>query len=64
MVKFRLSKIVFSYKKGGVPAISFVVKTMKDLGKEVYTESMHYKYALNSQNGDAKKNREVLIIGL
>lgn len=64
LLKFRRSKIVFSYKKGGVPSIDFIVRTMKKLGKQVYTESMHYKYALNHQNGDAVKNREVLIIGI
>lgn len=63
LAKFKNSKIVFSYKKGGVPSIDFIVKTMKKLGKQVRTESMHYKYALNHQNGDAKNNREVLIIG-
>lgn len=64
LVRFRQSQIVFSYKKGGVPAIDFIVKTLKRLGKKVHTYSMHYKYALNHQNGDAKNNREVLIIGI
>lgn len=64
LTKFQLNKIVFSYKKGGLPSIEFIVKTMKRLGKKVHTVSQHYKYALNHQNGDAKKNREVLIIGV
>ncbi len=61
--KFRHSKIVFSYKVGGIPSIPFIVKTMKKFKKHVYTKSLHYTYALNHQNGDAKKNREVIIIG-
>jgi adenine-specific DNA-methyltransferase len=64
LVKFRKSKIVFSYKSGGVPPIDFIVKLMKKIKKSVYTRSKHYGYALNHQNGDASKNREVLIIGI
>jgi len=64
LTKFRNSKIVFSYKFGGIPSIDFIVKTMKKLKRNVYTVSIHYKYALNHQNGDAIKNREVLIIGV
>lgn len=64
LVKFRKSKIVFSYKKGGVPSIETIVKFMRKIKKNVYTISLHYKYALNHQNGDANKNREVLIIGI
>lgn len=64
LLKFRRNKIVFSYKKGGAPSIDFVIKTLKKLGKKTKTESLHYKYALNHQNGDAKNNREVLIIGV
>jgi adenine-specific DNA-methyltransferase len=61
--KFRRSIIVFSYKKGGIPSIEFIKRTMKKLKREVYTVSMHYKYALNNQNNNVQKNREVLIIG-
>jgi adenine-specific DNA-methyltransferase len=64
LTKFRRSKIVFSYKKGGLPSIDFIRQKMKSLKREVFTVSMHYKYALNHQNGDAKRNREVLIIGI
>jgi adenine-specific DNA-methyltransferase len=63
LTKFRRSKIVFSYKIGGLPSIDFIRDKMKSLKREVYTVSMRYKYALNRQNGDAKRNREVLIIG-
>jgi adenine-specific DNA-methyltransferase len=61
--KFRRSKIVISYKKGGMPSIDFIVKVMRNYKRNVYTRSQHYIYALNKQNGDAQKNREVLIIG-
>ncbi len=64
IAKFRDSKIVFSYKVGGVPSIDFIVRCMKKHGKVVHTRTKHYQYALNHQNGDAAKNREVLIIGI
>jgi adenine-specific DNA-methyltransferase len=64
MEKFQNSILVLSYKKGGVPSIEELKKLIGKYKKLVYTRSMHYKYALNKQNGDAKKNREVLIIGL
>ena len=62
--QFRQSKIVVSYKSGGIPSINKIVSLLKKRKKIVFTKSIHYKYALNHQNGDAKKNREVLIIGL
>lgn len=64
LYRFRESKIVVSYKKGGIPSIRFIVDLLKKQGKIVTTTSLHYKYALNHQNGDAKNNREVLIIGI
>lgn len=64
LIKFSRSIIVFSYKQGGVPSIEFIKKIMKQLKRNVYQVSKHYKYALNHQNGDAVKNREVLIIGV
>ncbi len=62
--KFQDSILVFSYKKGGVPTIGQIQNIMKKFKKRVYTRSMHYKYALNRQNGNAELNREVLIIGI
>ena len=62
--KFRSSIIVFSYKEGGVPSIEYIENTLRKHNKKVFTESVHYKYALNRQNGDASKNREVLIIAI
>lgn len=62
--KFRKSKIIFSYKKGGIPSIDTIIQLMKKFKKNVHTTSLHYKYALNHQNGNAEENREVLIIGI
>lgn len=62
--KFKKNIIVLSYKKGGVPSIPFLVNLMKKIKGNAHTISMHYKYALNHQNGNAKNNREVLIIGI
>lgn len=62
--KFQKSILVLSYKQGGIPTINELQEMMGKFKKRVYIESRHYKYALNRQNGDAKKNREVLIIGI
>lgn len=62
--KFRNSKIVLSYKFGGVPSIDFLIHLLEKHNKRVFTRSIHYKYALNRQNGNAKLNREYLIIGI
>ncbi len=63
-LKFQKNKIVFSYKKGGTPSVESIKKLLEKSGKRVYSKSVHYKYALNHQNGDSKNNREVLIIGV
>ena len=63
LYKFRKSKIVLSYKMGGAPSIDYLTKLMKKVKKKVSTTSVQYAYALNKQNGNAKYNREVLIIG-
>jgi len=62
--KFQDSTIVVSYKKNGVPTIDEIVEILERFKTRVYVESMHYIYALNKQNGNAKENREVLIIGI
>jgi adenine-specific DNA-methyltransferase len=64
LYKFRASTIVLSYKKGGIPSVEFLAKTMKKIKRNVRTSSIRYSYALNKQNGNAKFNREVLIIGI
>ncbi|MHC1736620.1 MAG: DNA adenine methylase [Ignavibacteriaceae bacterium] len=61
--KYKNSILVLSYKKGGIPSINTIIRIMKKYKRNVSTRSLHYKYALNRQNGDAKRNREVLIIG-
>lgn len=63
ILKFKKSIIVLSYKRGGTPSIEFLYGLMKKIKGKAISRSIHYKYALNHQNGDAKKNREVLIIG-
>lgn len=63
LYKFRRSKIVLSYKKGGNPSVESLVRLMKKIKNKTSTVSTRYSYALNRQNGDAKFNREVLIIG-
>ncbi|VGO12251.1 hypothetical protein PDESU_00802 [Pontiella desulfatans] len=60
--KFRDSIIAISYKKGGIPSVEFLRKQLKRHGRRVSTKTCHYKYALNHQNGNASKNREVLFI--
>jgi len=53
-----------SYKKEGAPSIDFLMNLVKKIKGNSRMVSKHYKYALNHQNGDAKNNREVLIIGV
>lgn len=64
ITKFQKSTIVLSYKVGGIPSIEFLKRLVKKVKGNVHTCSLHYVYALNKQNGNAKKNREVLIIGI
>jgi adenine-specific DNA-methyltransferase len=61
---FRHSMILISYKAYGIPSVGWIRSLLQKLGKSVYTQSKHYTYALNRQNGDAKRNREYLIIGI
>lgn len=61
--KYRSSIIVVSYKKHGTPSISSITRMLRRHGKRVTTKSINYSYALNHQNGEAKSNRECLIIG-
>ncbi len=61
--KFQDSIIVVSYKYGGTPSIEQLERLLKKFKKRTCKKSVHYKYALNHQNGDMKFNREYLIIG-
>lgn len=60
---FQESIIVVSYKKNGLPTIETIVDLLQSVKPNVKIFSKHYIYALNKQNGDAKNNREVLLIG-
>ena len=60
---FQDSIIVLSYKIGGTPSVEEIRSLMSNFKNNVSIVSKHYKYALNKQNGNAKHNREVLIIG-
>ena len=60
---YQNSILVFSYKIGGLPTVEEIEDLMREFKPNVITKSKHYKYALNKQNGNAKFNREVLIIG-
>lgn len=62
--KFRKAKIVISYKRFGTPSVDFIIRLLKRNNKRVETQSRHYSYALNHQNGHARLNREVLIIAV
>jgi adenine-specific DNA-methyltransferase len=62
--KFRNSTIMLSYKIGGIPSVDEIENLLKKYKRRVFTVSLHYKYALNKQNGNAALNREVLIIGI
>ncbi|MFS4468277.1 DNA adenine methylase [Maribacter sp. 2210JD10-5] len=60
---FQDSILVLSYKIGGTPSVEEIMELMGRYKENVTKKSKHYKYALNKQNGNAKHNREVLIIG-
>ena len=53
--KFKNSTIVISYKKGGLPSIDSLRNKLTRHGRQVSVKTCHYKYALNHQNGNAKK---------
>jgi adenine-specific DNA-methyltransferase len=61
--KFKDSIIVISYKYGGIPSIDKLTKILKKYKKKISTHSKHYIYALNKQNGNARLNREYILIG-
>jgi adenine-specific DNA methylase len=61
--KFQGSILVFSYKIGGIPSVDEIMDLMGRYKNNVEIKEKHYIYALNKQNGNAKYNREVLIIG-
>jgi adenine-specific DNA-methyltransferase len=60
--RFEKSKLVISYKRFGTPSLSWFTRELRRLGKRVNYHTRHYKYALNNQNGDAGRNREIIIV--
>ena len=60
--KFERSIIVVSYKRHGVPSVETIVRKLKRRNRRVRCCTTQYWYALNRQNGQAKWNREYLII--
>lgn len=60
--RFENSKLVISYKRFGIPSLTWFTDELRRIGKKVSYRTRHYKYALNSQNGDAARNREILIV--
>jgi adenine-specific DNA-methyltransferase len=61
--KFKDSILVVSYKYGGIPSIDDLKKILCKYKRKIYVYDKHYKYALNSQNGNAILNREYILIG-
>lgn len=60
--RFKESTIVLSYKIGGTPSVEQLKDLMSNYNRNLRVVSKHYKYALNKQNGNAKHNREILLI--
>lgn len=61
--EFKKSIIVLSYRYGGTPTIEELSQMILKYKSRLKIYDMHYKYALNKQNGDAILNREYLLIG-
>ena len=62
--KYQNCILVFSYKVGGIPSVDEIIELMSRYKDNVSLKEKHYIYALNKQNGNAKYNREVVIIGV
>lgn len=60
--RFEKSTLVISYKRFGTPSLSWFASELRRLGKRVHYHTRHYKYALNNQNGDAVRNREIIVV--
>ena len=60
---FRDSKIVLSYKAGGIPSVDTLVGLLKKYKSNVNLITKPYVYALNRQNGNKSLNRECVLIG-
>jgi adenine-specific DNA methylase len=60
--RFEDSVIVVSYKRYGIPSVETIIRSLKRRARRVHCYTTQYSYALNHQNGEAKRNRECLII--
>ena len=61
---FRNSKIVLSYKAGGIPSVDALRRLLKKYKSNVNLISKPYAYALNRQNGNKSLNRECVLVGV
>ncbi len=60
--KFQDSKLIISYKDGGVPSINELISVIQQYKRRVVVHKTSYKYALNKSNS-GNNNCEYLIIG-
>ena len=60
--KFKRSKIIVSYKEGGIPSIEKIEQMLKVHNKRTKVKFVDYSYALNRQNKNGLATREALII--
>jgi adenine-specific DNA-methyltransferase len=60
---FSSLKIVLSYKAGGIPCIDTLKRLLKKYKSHVTLITKPYAYALNRQNGNARLNRECVLVG-
>jgi adenine-specific DNA methylase len=61
---FRNSKVVVSYKAGGIPSVDTLRRLLKKYKSNVNLITKPYVYALNRQNGDKSLNRECVLVGV
>ncbi len=62
--QFRSSKIVLSYKAGGIPSVDTLRRLLKKYKSNVTLITKPYVYALNRQNGNKSLNRECVLVGV
>ena len=61
---FKNSKIVLSYKAGGIPSVETLRRLLKKYKSNVNLITKPYVYALNRQNGNKSLNRECVLVGV
>lgn len=62
--KINAKIVVFSHKGGSLVGVQDIEKAISDTGREVYSVSSDYTYALSKRNGHPTHNVEHLIIGV